>query len=155
MVLAPTAGDETNGKPVVGMTMFGVTTPSVTGMRGIVEAAGWEPMVFHATGTGGRTLERLAADGILAGTFDVTTTEWADELCEGVFSAGPERLDEHVGADERLELTHDDRRLVVDDVAVERARFVEVAKRLPDGIAAARPVDVVGGRVVEIGRAHV
>ena len=89
MVLAPTAGDETNGKPVVGMTMFGVTTPSVTGLRGIVEAAGWEPMVFHATGTGGKIMERLVASGSIAGVIDATTTEVADEIVGGVMPGGP------------------------------------------------------------------
>ena len=93
MVLAPTAGDETNGKPVVGMTMFGVTTPSVTGMRGIVEAAGWEPMVFHATGTGGKIMERLVASGSIAGVIDATTTEVADEIVGGVMPGGADRME--------------------------------------------------------------
>jgi uncharacterized protein (UPF0261 family) len=93
MVLAPTAGDETNGKPVVGMTMFGVTTPSVTGLRGIVEAAGWEPMVFHATGTGGKIMERLVASGSIAGVIDATTTEVADEIVGGVMPGGADRME--------------------------------------------------------------
>jgi uncharacterized protein (UPF0261 family) len=86
---SPPAAD----RPLIGASMFGNTTRLVDGARVRLEGAGYEVVVFHATGSGGRTLERLAADGILAGTFDVTTTEWADELCEGVFSAGPERLD--------------------------------------------------------------
>jgi uncharacterized protein (UPF0261 family) len=86
---APPAAD----RPLIGASMFGNTTRLVEQSRVRLEAAGFEVVTFHAVGSGGRTLERLAADGILAGTFDVTTTEWADELCEGVFSAGPERLD--------------------------------------------------------------
>jgi len=58
----------------------------------VLEDAGYEVLVFHATGSGGRTLESLAADGLLAGVLDVTTTELADELVGGVLSAGPERL---------------------------------------------------------------
>src|SRR5262249_26086199 len=61
--------------------------------RKSLEEAGYEVLVFHATGAGGQTLEALVADGYVAGVLDVTTTEWADELCGGVFSAGPTRLD--------------------------------------------------------------
>lgn len=80
-------------RPLIAASMFGNTTRLVDQARARLEQHGYEVVVFHATGTGGRTLERLGADGIVAGTFDVTTTEWADELCDGVFSAGPERLD--------------------------------------------------------------
>jgi uncharacterized protein (UPF0261 family) len=73
-------------------SMFGVTTPCVTSARSWLEARGFEVLVFHMTGTGGRTLESLAAQGWLAGVLDVTTTELADELVGGVFSAGPGRL---------------------------------------------------------------
>jgi uncharacterized protein (UPF0261 family) len=72
--------------------MFGVTTPCVEAARKVLEAAGYEVLVFHATGTGGRTLEALAADGLLAGVLDITTTELADELVGGILSAGPTRL---------------------------------------------------------------
>ena len=72
--------------------MFGVTTPCVTAARETLEAKGYEVLVFHMTGTGGRTLEGLAADGWLAGVLDATTTELADELVGGVFSAGSGRL---------------------------------------------------------------
>ena len=89
LMAAPPAAD----RPMIAASMFGNTTRLVDGARARLETAGYEVVVFHATGTGGRTLERLAADGILAGVYDVTTTEWADELCGGVFAAGPTRLD--------------------------------------------------------------
>jgi uncharacterized protein (UPF0261 family) len=79
-------------RPLVAASMFGVTTPCVERAREVLEAAGCEVLVFHATGSGGRTLESLAAEGLLAGVLDVTTTELADELVGGVLSAGPERL---------------------------------------------------------------
>lgn len=79
-------------RPLIGASMFGVTTPAVTHARGWLEAKGFEVLVFHATGTGGRSLETLVANDLLAGVFDLTTTELADELVGGVFSAGPDRL---------------------------------------------------------------
>jgi uncharacterized protein (UPF0261 family) len=79
-------------KPVVAATMFGVTTPCVEAARAVLEAAGYEVLVFHATGTGGRTMEGLVRDGLIAGVLDVTTTELADELAGGILSAGPDRL---------------------------------------------------------------
>jgi uncharacterized protein (UPF0261 family) len=79
--------------PLVGATMFGVTTPCVTRARERLEALGYEVLVFHATGTGGRSMEALVAGGFLAGVLDVTTTELADELVGGVLSAGPDRLE--------------------------------------------------------------
>jgi uncharacterized protein (UPF0261 family) len=79
-------------KPVVAATMFGVTTPCVEAARKLLEAAGYEVLVFHATGTGGRTMEGLVRDGLIAGVLDITTTELADELAGGVLSAGPDRL---------------------------------------------------------------
>lgn len=79
-------------RPLVAATMFGVTTPCVERARAVLEEAGCEVLVFHATGTGGRTMERLARDGMLAGVLDITTTELADELVGGVLSAGPDRL---------------------------------------------------------------
>jgi uncharacterized protein (UPF0261 family) len=79
-------------KPLIGISMFGNTTRAVNQARAPLEAAGYEVLVFHATGTGGRTLEALARAGQLAGVLDMTTTEWADELLGGVLSAGPERL---------------------------------------------------------------
>jgi uncharacterized protein (UPF0261 family) len=82
-----------SARPLVGATMFGVTTPCVTAARGELEARGYEVLVFHATGSGGRAMEGLARGGFLAGILDVTTTELADELVGGVLSAGPERLE--------------------------------------------------------------
>jgi uncharacterized protein (UPF0261 family) len=79
-------------KPLIAATMFGVTTPCVTAARLRLEAAGYEVLVFHATGSGGRAMEGLIADGYFAGVLDVTTTEWADEVVGGVLSAGPTRL---------------------------------------------------------------
>jgi uncharacterized protein (UPF0261 family) len=80
-------------RPLIAASMFGNTTACVDRARRAFEAAGYEVLVFHATGTGGQTMEGLIGDGYFAGVFDVTTTEWADELCGGVFSAGPTRLD--------------------------------------------------------------
>ena len=79
-------------KPIVTATMFGVTTPCVEAARKIIEAAGYEVLVFHATGAGGRTMEGLIRDGLVAGVLDITTTELADELAGGVLTAGPDRL---------------------------------------------------------------
>lgn len=86
---APAADD----KPLIAATMFGVTTPCVTKAREILEAAGYEVLVFHATGTGGRAMEDLVRGGFIVGVLDATTTELADELVGGVLSAGPERLE--------------------------------------------------------------
>jgi uncharacterized protein (UPF0261 family) len=85
----PTAQD----KPVIVASMFGNTTKCVEHAKGILEQAGYEVLVFHCTGTGGRTMESLIESGLVAGVLDVTTTEWADELVGGVLSAGPTRLD--------------------------------------------------------------
>ena len=89
MSRAGMAGDD--GKPALGLTMFGVTTPCVTR---VVETLGeeYDCLVFHATGTGGRAMEKLADSGMLAGVIDATTTEVCDLLCGGVLSAGPDRL---------------------------------------------------------------
>jgi uncharacterized protein (UPF0261 family) len=83
------AGD----KPLIAATMFGVTTPCVTKAREILEDAGYEVLVFHATGTGGQAMEDLVKGGFLAGVLDATTTELADELVGGILSAGPDRLE--------------------------------------------------------------
>ncbi|MCY3742458.1 MAG: Tm-1-like ATP-binding domain-containing protein [Candidatus Poribacteria bacterium] len=80
-------------KPLIAATMFGVTTPCVTKAREILEAAGYEVLVFHATGTGGQAMEDLVKGGFLAGVLDATTTELADELVGGILSAGPDRLE--------------------------------------------------------------
>ncbi len=87
---APAAADE---RPLVAASMFGNTTRAVDHARKLIEQAGYEVLVFHATGAGGRTMERLIGEGYFAGVLDITTTEWADELCGGALSAGPARLD--------------------------------------------------------------
>jgi uncharacterized protein (UPF0261 family) len=81
------------GRAAVGMTMFGVTTPCVTAVRQQLEAKGYDCLVFHATGAGGRAMEQLVASGLLSGVLDVTTTEVADEVVGGVFPAGAARFD--------------------------------------------------------------
>jgi len=86
-------GDAASRRPLVAATMFGVTTPCVTAARAELEARGYEVLVFHATGSGGRAMEGLARGGFLAGILDVTTTELADELVGGVLAAGPDRLE--------------------------------------------------------------
>jgi uncharacterized protein (UPF0261 family) len=80
-------------RAMIGATMFGVTTPCVTAARDRLEGRGYEVLVFHATGTGGQSMEALVKGGYLAGVLDITTTELADELVGGVLSAGPERLE--------------------------------------------------------------
>jgi uncharacterized protein (UPF0261 family) len=80
-------------KPLVGASMFGVTTPSVTEARKRLEDLGYEVLVFHATGTGGQSMEALMRSGFITASLDITTTELADELVGGVLSAGPERLE--------------------------------------------------------------
>ncbi|TCC58205.1 UPF0261 family protein [Kribbella pittospori] len=91
MVTAEPVGDAAD-LPLLAASMFGVTTPAVDMARGRLAELGYEVLVFHMTGTGGRTLESLAGSGQLAGVLDLTTTELADELVGGVFSAGPDRL---------------------------------------------------------------
>ncbi|MGC6461557.1 MAG: Tm-1-like ATP-binding domain-containing protein [Pirellulaceae bacterium] len=79
-------------KPLVVASMFGVTTPCVQVARGVLEQAGYEVLIFHATGTGGQAMESLIREGLIAGVLDITTTELADELVGGVLTAGPGRL---------------------------------------------------------------
>lgn len=79
-------------RPLVAASMFGVTTPCVTHARGLLDQAGFETLTFHMTGVGGRSMEALLRQGVFAGSLDLTTTELADELVGGVFSAGPQRL---------------------------------------------------------------
>ena len=92
MVQAP-AVEHQSERPLVSATMFGVTTPCVTRARERLEERGYEVLVFHATGTGGKAMEALADAGYLRGVLDVTTTELCDELVGGVLSAGPDRLE--------------------------------------------------------------
>jgi uncharacterized protein (UPF0261 family) len=79
-------------RPLLAATMFGVTTPCVTAVRERLERAGYDVLVFHATGSGGRAMEGLIADGYITGVVDITTTEWCDEVVGGILSAGPDRL---------------------------------------------------------------
>lgn len=88
-VVLPAAADV----PVIAASMFGNTTDCVEMARATFERAGYEVLVFHATGTGGRTMEGLIESGYVAGVFDATTTEWADEVVGGVLTAGPSRLE--------------------------------------------------------------
>jgi uncharacterized protein (UPF0261 family) len=80
-------------KPLITASMFGNTTDCVSAARKILEEAGYEVLVFHATGTGGRTMESLIDSGMITGVLDITTTEWADELVGGILNAGPTRLE--------------------------------------------------------------
>lgn len=84
---------EVESQPTIGITMFGVTTPCAKTARAYLEDRGYETIVFHATGTGGRAMENLIEEGVIDGVLDITTTEWADELVGGVLNAGPDRLD--------------------------------------------------------------
>jgi uncharacterized protein (UPF0261 family) len=81
-----------DSKPAIGLTMFGVTTPCVTEMADRLKTD-FDCLVFHATGTGGRTMEKLADSGLLSGVIDITTTEVCDLLFGGVLPAGEDRLD--------------------------------------------------------------
>lgn len=92
MVAAPPSVTSAVESRSVGCSMFGVTTPCVTALQRALTARDLEVQVFHANGTGGRTLERLVRAGLLAAVADVTTTELADELVGGVCSAGADRL---------------------------------------------------------------
>lgn len=80
-------------KPAIGMTMFGVTTPCVTAVRTALEQDGWDCLVFHATGSGGRAMEALVSSRLIQAVLDITTTEVADEIVGGVFPAGPNRME--------------------------------------------------------------
>ncbi|NUM56160.1 MAG: Tm-1-like ATP-binding domain-containing protein [Candidatus Hydrogenedentes bacterium] len=81
-----------DSKPIIAASMFGNTTECVNACSAALSEKGYEVLVFHAIGTGGRTMESLVRDGLVEAVLDITTTEWADELCGGVFSAGPDRL---------------------------------------------------------------
>jgi uncharacterized protein (UPF0261 family) len=80
-------------KPVIVTSQFGNTTECVNHARKLLEKQGYEVLVFHATGTGGRTMESLIEAGLVTGVLDITTTEWADELVGGILTAGPTRLE--------------------------------------------------------------
>jgi uncharacterized protein (UPF0261 family) len=86
------AEPEADQRPLVAASMFGVTTPAVETARARLTELGYEVLVFHATGAGGRALEALAEARLISGVLDLTTTELADDLVGGVLSAGPDRL---------------------------------------------------------------
>jgi uncharacterized protein (UPF0261 family) len=91
--MVETEPPEAEVKPLITASMFGNTTPAVERAKKAMEEHGYEVLVFHATGTGGKTMEALIEDGYVEGVLDITTTEWADEVCGGVLSAGPARLE--------------------------------------------------------------
>ena len=92
LVTRPGPAPEPDDRPLVAATMFGVTTACVERARASLERAGYEVLVFHATGTGGQAMESLINEGVIAGVLDLTTTELADEHVGGFLSAGPDRL---------------------------------------------------------------
>ena len=92
MVRVPVPPEGQGDRPIIAASMFGNTTQCVDACRAQLDAAGYEVLAFHATGVGGRTMESLIDDGLVDACLDITTTEWADELCGGVFAAGPDRL---------------------------------------------------------------
>ncbi len=84
---------DSDDKPIIVASMFGNTTDCVDQAKVILEEAGYEVLVFHATGTGGRAMEALVETGLVSGVLDLTTTEWADQLVGGILAAGPNRLE--------------------------------------------------------------
>jgi uncharacterized protein (UPF0261 family) len=93
LLCAPaTASSEGGNKPLIAVSMFGNTTECVERARQSIEGAGYEAIIFHATGTGGRTMQSLIDQGLIAGLLDLTTTELADEVCGGIYSAGRDRV---------------------------------------------------------------
>ena len=89
---APATASQPEDKPIITASMFGNTTDAVNAARAALTEKGYEVFVFHATGTGGKTMESLIREGLVDAVLDITTTEWADTICGGVFDAGPERL---------------------------------------------------------------
>ena len=87
------ASDNNKGKCTVGITMFGVTTPCVDAVQRILTRQGYETLVFHATGVGGRAMESLVRQGFIQGVMDVTTTEVADHVVGGVMACDSSRFD--------------------------------------------------------------
>jgi len=85
--------DDADARPLIVASMFGNTTACVTEAKKVLEGAGYEVLVFAATGAGGRSMESLIESGLVTGVLDLTTTEWADELVGGTLNAGPERMD--------------------------------------------------------------
>ncbi|MEO6497423.1 MAG: Tm-1-like ATP-binding domain-containing protein, partial [Mucilaginibacter sp.] len=93
MVQVEIAAAPADEKPIIAASMFGNTTPCIDACREMLTEKGYEVLVFHATGAGGKTMEKLIKDGLVKGALDITTTEWADTIGGGVFDAGSERLD--------------------------------------------------------------
>ena len=91
-MIAYTRTAASDAKPAIGLTMFGVTTPCVQAVTKQLQNE-FDCLVFHATGTGGQSMEKLVDSGLLAGVLDISTTEVCDEIVGGVLSAGPERFD--------------------------------------------------------------
>lgn len=91
MVETPLSAAES--KPIIAASMFGNTTECINHAKELLENAGYEVLVFHATGSGGKAMEDLIASGMVSGVLDITTTEWADEYVGGTLGAGPSRLD--------------------------------------------------------------
>ena len=91
--MAQATPPQIDARPLIGATMFGNTTPLVDRCRATLDGAGYETLVFHATGTGGRTMEALVAQGLIGGVLDASPTELADELVGGVLTAGPTRME--------------------------------------------------------------
>ena len=83
--------DTCPSRPAIAATMYGVTTPCVTYAKDYLEQKGYEVIVFHASGNGGRMMEQLIRQGAFCGVLDITTTEWCDELYGGIMAAGPHR----------------------------------------------------------------
>ncbi|MEA2849565.1 MAG: hypothetical protein QOG78_4846, partial [Rhodospirillaceae bacterium] len=92
MVYAPRPDRVADTRPAVALTMFGLTTPCVQAITKVLEET-YDCLVFHATGTGGQSMEKLVDSGLIAGVLDITTTEIADELVGGVLTAGPDRME--------------------------------------------------------------
>ncbi len=84
---------EASSHPTVALTTFGATTPAVVRCRSLLEEKGYETLLFHASGKGGRAMEELIDEGAVDAVLDLTTTELADELCGGTLTAGPDRLE--------------------------------------------------------------
>jgi len=85
--------NEEKDKPLITASMFGVTTPCVNMAKDYLESKGYEVLVFHCTGTGGKTMESLINAGLITGVLDITTTEWCDEIAGGILAAGPNRCE--------------------------------------------------------------
>ncbi|KAG2611495.1 hypothetical protein PVAP13_4KG138100 [Panicum virgatum] len=93
ILLASSESDETATKPTIGITMFGVTTPCINAVKDRLNKEGYETLVFHATGVGGKAMEELVRSGFIQGVLDVTTTEVADHIVGGVMACDESRFD--------------------------------------------------------------